>query len=100
MAGIEVRKEVRLDGQDGGPETGTTTTTTTSTSTEPTTPKSTTESSTITVKTDALLDENKHRFVIYPIVHHSMWEMYKKHVACFWVPEEIDLTQDLRDWQT
>jgi len=25
--------------------------------------------------------------------------MYKKHVASFWTPEEIDLTQDLRDWE-
>ncbi|MCL4131464.1 UNVERIFIED_CONTAM: hypothetical protein GTU68_035462 [Idotea baltica] len=26
--------------------------------------------------------------------------MYKQHVACFWTAEEIDLSQDLTDWET
>jgi ribonucleotide reductase beta subunit family protein with ferritin-like domain len=26
--------------------------------------------------------------------------MYKQHVACFWTSEEIDLSQDTRDWET
>jgi|ERR1740138_1693378 ribonucleotide reductase beta subunit family protein with ferritin-like domain len=26
--------------------------------------------------------------------------MYKKHEASFWTAEEIDLSQDLRDWET
>lgn len=25
--------------------------------------------------------------------------MYKKHLASFWTAEEIDLTQDMRDWE-
>jgi ribonucleotide reductase beta subunit family protein with ferritin-like domain len=25
--------------------------------------------------------------------------MYKKHMASFWTADEIDLTQDLRDWE-
>ena len=25
--------------------------------------------------------------------------MYKKQVACFWTPEEIDLSQDTTDWE-
>merc|ERR1711937_428978 len=29
----------------------------------------------------------------------EIWEMYKKHEASFWTAEEIDLSQDLRDWE-
>merc|ERR1740138_935626 len=28
----------------------------------------------------------------------DVWEMYKKHEASFWTAEEIDLSQDNRDW--
>lgn len=42
--------------------------------------------------------ENPNRFVLFPIEHSSVWEMYKKHVASFWTAEEIDLSQDHKDW--
>ena len=48
--------------------------------------------------TEPILEENKNRFVIFPIVHHDLWEWYKKCEACFWTAEEIDLHQDLTDW--
>ena len=47
---------------------------------------------------EPILQENKDRFVLFPIKHHSMWEMYKKAEASFWTAEEIDLQQDLSDW--
>ncbi len=47
---------------------------------------------------EILLKENKDRFVILPINHPRVWEMYKKHEASFWTAEEIDLSGDLRDW--
>ena len=47
---------------------------------------------------EPILQENKDRFVIFPIVHHDLWEWYKKCEACFWTAEEIDLHQDLSDW--
>jgi hypothetical protein len=28
-----------------------------------------------------------------------MFEMYKKAVASFWTVEEVDLSQDMRDWE-
>lgn len=49
---------------------------------------------------EPLLAENKQRFVLFPINHRAIWEMYKKHEASFWTAEEIDLGQDLKDWQT
>ncbi|MCH2655020.1 MAG: ribonucleotide-diphosphate reductase subunit beta [Flavobacteriales bacterium] len=48
---------------------------------------------------EPILEENKNRFVIFPIEHHDIWEWYKKQEACFWTAEEIDLHQDLTDWQ-
>ncbi|TCP27997.1 ribonucleoside-diphosphate reductase beta chain [Tenacibaculum skagerrakense] len=47
---------------------------------------------------EPILQENKDRFVIFPIQHDDLWEWYKKQQACFWTAEEIDLHQDLDDW--
>lgn len=47
---------------------------------------------------EPLLRENKDRFVIFPIKHQDIWEWYKKHEASIWTAEEIDLHQDLVDW--
>ena len=49
---------------------------------------------------EPLLQENKDRFVIFPIEHHDIWEWYKKCEASFWTAEEIDLHQDLNDWSS
>ena len=40
---------------------------------------------------EPLLLENKQRFVLFPIQHPQVWEMYKKAEASFWTAEEIDL---------
>jgi len=47
---------------------------------------------------EPILQENKDRFVIFPIKHHDIWDFYKKMEACFWTAEEIDLHQDFNDW--
>jgi ribonucleoside-diphosphate reductase beta chain len=47
---------------------------------------------------EPLLEENPNRFVLFPIKHHDIWKMYKKEVASFWTPEELDLSQDTREW--
>ena len=47
---------------------------------------------------EPILQENKNRFVIFPIKHHDIWEFYKSMEASFWTAEEIDLSQDLNDW--
>ena len=48
--------------------------------------------------TEPILQENKDRFVLFPITHSDIWEMYKKGEASFWTAEEIDLSQDMIDW--
>ena len=45
-----------------------------------------------------ILEENKSRFVMFPIKYHDIWEMYKTAEHSFWTAEEIDLAQDLTDW--
>merc|ERR1712005_80277 len=51
-------------------------------------------------KQDPVLKENPRRFVMFPIQYPEVWEMYKKHEASFWTAEEIDLSQDNKDWET
>ena len=48
---------------------------------------------------EPILAENKNRFVLFPIKHNDIWEFYKKAEASFWTAEEIDLSQDLNDWE-
>ena len=48
---------------------------------------------------EKLLQENKNRFVLFPIEHHDIWDYYKKAQQVFWTAEEIDLAQDLNDWR-
>lgn len=48
---------------------------------------------------EPILKENKDRFVLFPIEHHDIWRFYKQAEASFWTAEEIDLSQDLKDWQ-
>jgi ribonucleoside-diphosphate reductase beta chain len=45
-----------------------------------------------------ILQENKDRFVMFPLKYHDIWEMYKTAQMSNWTAEEIDLAQDLTDW--
>ena len=47
---------------------------------------------------EVLLRANPQRFVLFPIKYDRIWSMYKKHVAAFWQPSEIDLAHDAKDW--
>jgi ribonucleoside-diphosphate reductase beta chain len=48
--------------------------------------------------TEKILIDNPGRFVLFPIEHHDLWKLYKQQEACFWTAEEIDLAQDIYDW--
>lgn len=48
---------------------------------------------------EPILAENPDRFVLLPIKYPKIWEWYKKAEASFWTAEEIDLVQDLQDWE-
>ena len=49
---------------------------------------------------EPLLAPDDNRFVMFPIQHDDIWQMYKKQVDCFWRAEEIDLTKDVDHWDT
>lgn len=53
---------------------------------------------TVSTTQEPILLENKDRFVLFPIQHHDIWKFYKQAEASFWTAEEIDLSQDLKDW--
>jgi len=48
---------------------------------------------------EPILRENKDRFVVFPIKYDDIWKMYKQSEASFWTAEEIDLSQDIVDWE-
>jgi len=47
---------------------------------------------------EPLLAPDDNRFVMFPIQHQDIWQMYKKQIDCFWRAEEIDLSKDLTHW--
>ena len=47
-----------------------------------------------------LLTENENRYVMFPIVDNDIWKMYKKQMDCFWRAEEIDMSKDVKHWNT
>ena len=49
---------------------------------------------------EILLSEEEQRYVIFPIKYDKVWEMYKKAEANFWTAEELDLSKDLKDFNT
>jgi ribonucleotide reductase beta subunit family protein with ferritin-like domain len=54
---------------------------------------STTRNSFVTNETDL-----SSRYVLFPIKHHKIWELYKTSVASFWTVEEVDLSKDRQQW--
>jgi ribonucleoside-diphosphate reductase beta chain len=52
-----------------------------------------------TTQNEPILKENPNRFVLFPIKHNDIWDIYKKAEASFWTAEEIDLQQDVTDWE-
>lgn len=48
---------------------------------------------------EPILIDNPNRFVLFPIEHDDIWQMYKDQQASIWTAEEIDLSPDLHDWE-
>jgi ribonucleoside-diphosphate reductase subunit M2 len=47
---------------------------------------------------EPLLKENPHRYTMFPVQYPEVWDMYKKAQASIWFAEEVDLSEDDRDW--
>jgi ribonucleoside-diphosphate reductase beta chain len=48
---------------------------------------------------EKILAENNNRFVLFPIVHQDIWNFRELHLNAFWTTKELDLTNDIRDWE-
>ncbi|KAI8002698.1 Ribonucleoside-diphosphate reductase small chain A [Camellia lanceoleosa] len=49
---------------------------------------------------EPILTEKSQRFCMFPIRYPQLWEMYKKSQASFWTAEEVDLSQDVQQWDS
>ena len=48
---------------------------------------------------EPLLTEDKHRYLLFPVVYQNVYDMYTKAKRLFWFPDEIDFAKDKRDFQ-
>jgi len=49
---------------------------------------------------EPLLLEDDNRYVMFPIKDKDIWNMYKKQEDLFWRAQEVDLSKDLKDWNS
>lgn len=49
---------------------------------------------------EPILMEQSQRFCMFPVRYNQLWEMYKKAEASFWTAEEVDLSNDVQQWDT
>ena len=52
------------------------------------------------IANEPLLCEDDNRFVMFPVQYNDVWQMYKKQVDCFWRAEEVDLSKDMKHWES
>ena len=50
--------------------------------------------------TELLLQQDENRYVMFPIKDSDIWEMYKKQEDLFWRAQEVDLSKDMKDWDS
>ena len=48
---------------------------------------------------EPILKENPDRFVVFPLKYMDIWDMYKQGQMSMWTAEELDLGQDITDWE-
>jgi ribonucleotide reductase beta subunit family protein with ferritin-like domain len=49
---------------------------------------------------EPLLVSDDNEYVMFPIKDHTVWAMYKKQIDLLWRVEEVDLSRDMKDWET
>lgn len=47
---------------------------------------------------EPLLRDDVKRLLLFPIEHTDIWDAYKEAEASFWTAEEVDMEQDVRQW--
>jgi ribonucleoside-diphosphate reductase beta chain len=48
---------------------------------------------------EPLLIQNKNKYVLFPIEYPDIYKMYKIAASAYWIPDEINFSQDLVDIQ-
>ena len=51
-------------------------------------------------KKEILLNEENNRLTVYPIIYNNIWSAYKTQMAAFWTAEEIDFSNDVKDFNS
>ena len=49
---------------------------------------------------EPLLADNPNRYVMFPLQDQDIWQLYKKMFDCMWRAEEIDLSKDMKHWES
>jgi ribonucleotide reductase beta subunit family protein with ferritin-like domain len=49
---------------------------------------------------EPILTPDDNRYVMFPIKHNDVWDMYKRAIDSFWIVNEVNLAQDLKDWNS
>ena len=47
---------------------------------------------------EPLLTPDDNRYVMFPVKYNDVWDMYQRAVDSFWIVNEVNLAQDLKDW--
>lgn len=50
-------------------------------------------------KLEPMLAEENNRYTLFPIKYKDFWSMYKEALSVVWTVEEIDLSNDTKDWE-
>ncbi len=49
---------------------------------------------------DAILLPTTNRFTVFPINYENLWALYKKAQMSNWTAEEVDVSNDMSDWES
>lgn len=52
------------------------------------------------IQPEPILESSSERYTVLPTKYASIWKNYKSQLKRHWVVEEIDLSKDIKDWET
>ena len=50
------------------------------------------------INKEPILNEENNRYTLFPIKYQDFWNLYKESLSVVWTVEEIDLSNDVKDW--
>lgn len=51
------------------------------------------------IQSSIVVNSDYHRYSLFPIKYHSLYNLYKKQRDSYWVPAEVDLFTDINEWK-